>query len=45
MEGNPVLFGIDGHRLDAQLDAGPKNTNGYLAPVGGHHFIEFPDFH
>ena len=39
-EGEGVLVGVHGHRVQAQVVAGPEHPDGDLAPVGHQDFVE-----
>jgi hypothetical protein len=38
---HPVRIGVNGHRLNAQLMAGPNNPHGDLPPIGDEQFVKF----
>ena len=39
-EGVSIFVGVHGHRVQTQVVAGPEDTNGDLAAVGGQNFFE-----
>ncbi len=41
MQRQLILLGIDRHRADAELRAGPEDADGDLAAVGRHDLLEF----